>query len=242
LDHRPGDYTDSLLTDALAGKRVGVLRQAMGFHPGVDVVMNSAIDQIRRAGAEVVDVKMATYDQWNDPELEVLLYEFKDGLNTYLKTSGAPVSSLEALIAWNKEHAGEAMPHFGQELFEKAQAKGPLTDDAYLKARDNARRLAGPEGLLAVIDQLKLDAVIAPSMSPAWKTDLVLGDHFVGAGYGVAAVAGTPSITVPAGQVDGLPVGITFMGKAWSEAELISFAYTFEQATQARHAPTFQRR
>src|SRR5688500_6809483 len=204
--HRPVDYTDFLLTDALDGKRVGVLRQAMGFHPGVDVVMSTAIDEIRRAGAEIVDVKMPTYNQWNDPELEVLLYEFKDGLNAYLKKSGAPVASLEALIGWNKEHAGEVMPHFGQEMFERAQAKGPLTDDAYRKARDNARRLAGQDGLLASIDQLKLDAVIAPSMSPAWKTDLVLGDHFVGAGYGVAAVAGTPSVTVPAGQVDGLPV------------------------------------
>jgi amidase len=240
--HRPVDYTDFLLTDALEGKRVGVLRQAMGFHPGVDGVMNAAIDEIRRSGAEVVDVKMATYNQWNDPELEVLLYEFKDGLNTYLKTSGAPVSSLESLIAWNREHAGEVMPHFAQEIFERAQAKGPLTDDAYRQARDNARRLAGQDGLLAAIDQLKLDAIIAPSMSPAWKTDHVLGDHFVGAGYGVAAVAGTPSLTVPAGQVDGLPVGITWMGKAWSEAALISFAYTFEQAVQARYPPTFQRR
>jgi amidase len=185
---------------------------------------------------------MPTYNQWNDPELEVLLYEFKDGLNTYLKASRAPVSSLESLMAWNMDHAGEVMPHFGQELFERAQAKGPLTDEAYRQARDTARRLAGPEGLLAAMDRLKLDAVIAPSTSPAWKTDHVLGDHFVGAGYGVAAVAGTPSITVPAGQVDGLPVGITWMGRAWSEATLISFAYTFEQATLARYPPTFQRR
>ena len=240
--HRPVDYSDFLLTDALEGKRIGVLRQAMGFHPRVDVVMTAAIDEIRRAGAEVVDVKMATYNQWGDPELEVLLYEFKDGLNTYLKSSGAPISSLESLIAWNKEHSGEVMPFFGQELFERAQAKGPLTDDAYRQARDNSRRLAGQDGLLAAIDQLRLDAVIAPTVSPAWKTDHVLGDHYVGGGYGVAAVAGTPSITVPAGHIDGLPVGITWMGKAWSEADLISFAYTFEQATQARQPPTFQRR
>jgi amidase len=240
--HRPDDYTKFLVSDAFEGKRVGVLRQAMGFHPGVDAAMTEAIDEIKRSGAEVVDIKLANYNQWNDPELEVLLYEFKDGLNTYLRKSGAPVSSLEALIAWNSAHAGEAMPFFGQDLFEKAQAKGPLTDEAYRKARDDARRLAGPEGLLAAIDQEKLDAVVAPSMSPAWKTDHVLGDHFVGAGYGVAAVAGTPSITVPAGHIDGLPVGITFMGKAWSEAQLISYAYTFEQATLARQPPKFQRR
>ena len=236
---RPTDYTEFLLADALEGKRVGVLRQAMGYHPGVDAVMATAIDAVRKAGAEIVDVKMPTYEKWGDAELEVLLYEFKDGLNTYLRKSGAPVSSLESLIAWNTAHAPDAMPHFGQEIFERAQAKGPLSDEAYRKARDESRRLAGPEGLLAVMDELKLHAVIAPSMSPAWITDQVLGDHFVGAGYGVAAVAGTPSVTVPAGDVAGLPVGITWMGRAWSEAELLSFAYTFEHATQARRPPTF---
>jgi amidase len=235
--HRPSDYTAFLLSDALRGKRIGVLRQAMGFHPDVDAVMASAIDAVRKLGAEVIDVKIATYNQWNDPEFEVLLYEFKDGLNAYLKSSGAPVSSLEALMAWNTAHAAEAMPIFGQEIFAQAQAKGPLTDAAYQKARDDARRLAGKDGLVAAMDQLALDAVIAPSTSPAWKTDHVLGDHFVGAGYGVAAVAGTPSVTVPAGDVAGLPVGVTWMGRAWSEADLISFAYTFEQETQARRAP-----
>ena len=131
------------------------------------------------------------------------------------------------------------MPIFGQEIFEKAQAKGPLTDAAYIKARDDARRLAGKDGLLAALDKHKLDAVIAPSMSPAWLTDQVLGDHFVGAGYGMAAVAGTPSITVPAGASHGLPLGLTFMGRAYSEAELLGLAYAFEQATKARKPPQF---
>ena len=239
VDHRPSDYSAFLLSDALRGRRIGVLRQAMGYHPDVDAVMANALDAVRKLGAEVIDVKIPTYNQWNDPEFEVLLYEFKDGLNAYLKSSGAPVASLEALMAWNTAHAAEAMPLFGQEIFAQAQAKGPLTDAAYLKARDDARRLAGKDGLIAVMDQLTLDAVIAPSMSPAWTTDHVLGDHFVGAGYGVAAVAGTPSLTVPAGDVAGLPVGVTWMGRAWSEADLISFAYTFEQATQARRAPKF---
>lgn len=237
---RPANYSDFLLTDALEGKRVGVLRQAMGFHPGVDDVMSSAIEVARKAGAEVVDVKMATYEKWGDAEFEVLLYEFKAGLNDYLRKSRAPVSSLADLIAWNSAHASDAMPHFGQEIFERAQAKGPLTEDAYRKAKDDARRLAGAEGLLAVMDELKLDAIIAPSMSPAWKTDHVLGDHFIGAGYGVAAVAGTPSVTVPAGDVAGLPVGVTWMGRAWSEASLISFAYTFEQSAGARRPPAFR--
>jgi amidase len=235
--HRPPDYTAARKTGALTGKRIGVLRQTMKFHPGVDRLMAEAIAAVRAQGAEIVDVELPTYDQWNAPELEVLLYEFKDGLNQYLTSARAPVASLEALIAWNQAHAPEAMPWFAQELFEQAQAKGPLTDAAYVKARDDARRLAGKDGLLAALDKDRLDAVIAPSMSPAWKTDPVLGDHFVGAGYGVAAVAGTPSLTVPMGAIEGLPVGVTWMGRAFSEADLIGFAYAFEQATKSRQPP-----
>jgi amidase len=131
------------------------------------------------------------------------------------------------------------MPFFGQEIFEQAQEKGPLTDAAYRRARDRARLLAGRDGLLAVLDAQKLDAVLAPSMSPAWPTDHVLGDHFVGAGYGIAAVAGTPSITVPAGETRGLPIGVTFMGRAYSEGNLLGFAYALEQALKARKPPQF---
>jgi len=236
---RPADYTTFLRTGALAGKRIGVLRQAMGFHPGVDALMVEAIAAVRAQGAEVVDIQLPTYNTWNAPELDVLLYEFKDGVNTYLKQAGAGVASLEALIAWNRAHADEVMPLFAQELFEQAQAKGPLTDAAYLTARDEAKRLAGKDGLLAALDAHRLDAVIAPSTSPAWKTDPILGDHFVGAGYGVAAVAGTPSLTVPVGDVAGLPVGVTWMGRPYTEGDLIGFAYTFEQATARRRAPTF---
>ena len=239
LDHIPEDYRVHLKPDALHGRRLGVLRQAMGYHPDVDAATEVAIAALKSAGAEVVDVEVGTYEKWNDAEFDVLLYEFKDGLNTYLKNSGAPHASLQALIDWNKAHAGEAMPIFGQEIFEKAQAKGPLTDTAYARARADARRLAGKEGLLAALDKHKLDAVIAPSMSPAWLTDHVLGDHFVGAGYGMAAVAGTPSITVPAGASHGLPLGLTFMGRAYSEAELLGFAYAFEQATRSRKPPRF---
>ena len=209
----------------------------MGFHPDVDKSIDAAIAAMKAQGAEVVDVKIATYNDWNDSEFEVLLYEFKDGLNAYLKASGSPHASLEALIAWNKANADKVMPFFGQEIFERAQAKGPLTDAAYRKARDESRRLAGKDGLLAALDRDKLDAVIAPSMSPAWPTDHVLGDHFVGAGYGMAAVAGTPSITVPIGESHGLPLGLTFMGRAYSEPELIGFAYALEQIIKARKAP-----
>jgi amidase len=234
------DYTTYLRADALKGKRFGVMRQAMGFHPDVDAAMEKSIAALKAAGAVVVDVKLPTYQKWGDPEFEVLLYEFKDGLNAYLKSAGSPQASLKALIDWNTAHASTVMPFFGQETFEKAEKKGPLTDAAYLKARDAARRLAGKEGLLAAIAKDTLDAVIAPSTSPAWLTDRVLGDHFTGAGYGIAAVAGTPSLTVPMGESHGLPLGLTFMGRAYAEGELLSFGYAFEQATKSRKAPGFK--
>ncbi|HEY9144189.1 MAG TPA: amidase [Arenimonas sp.] len=234
------DYLAGLDKGALAGKRIGVLRQAMGHHPDVDAATERALDALRAAGAEVVDpVEIATWRQWGGAEFEVLLYEFKDGLDTYLADSGAPVASLEALVAWNRENADRAMPFFGQELFEQALAKGPLTDAAYLEARARARRLAGEEGLLALLRDQDLNAVVAPTTGPAWPTDPVLGDHFTGAGYGVAAVAGTPSVTVPMGEVRGLPLGLSFMGPAWSEADLLAMAYAFEQATLARRPPAF---
>jgi amidase len=212
----------------------------MGYHPDVDAAMEQAIAALKAAGATVEDVKVPTYDKWNDPEFEVLLYEFKDGLDAYLKATGSPHGSLQALIAWNTANASTVMPLFGQEIFEKAQAKGPLTDAAYRKARDTARRLAGKDGLLAVLAAGKLDAVIAPSTGPAWLTDKVLGDHFSGAGYGMAAVAGTPSLTVPMGESHGLPIGLTFMGPAYAEGELIAFGFAFEQATKARKGPAFK--
>lgn len=236
----PVDYSSFLNADSLRGKRFGLLRQAMGYHPEVDASTERAVAALKKAGAIVVDININTYDKWNSAELEVLLYEFKDGLNSYLRNSGATNQSLEALIAWNKAHADKAMPIFGQELFERAQAKGPLTDAAYIKAKNDARRLAEKEGLLAVLDGQNLDALIAPSVAPAWPTDHVLGDHFVGAGYGIAAVAGTPSITVPAGEASGLPLGIVFMGRAYSEPELLGYAFAFEQNTNARKAPAYK--
>jgi amidase len=239
-DRASVDYSSSLKPDALRGKRFGLLRQAMGYHPDVDAATKKAVEAITMAGAQVVDVKIGTYDDWNELELEVLLYEFKDGLNRYLEKSGAPQRSLEALIAWNKANADRVMPYFGQELFERAQAKGPLSDEAYQKARDTARRLAGRDGLLAALDSQKLDAVIAPTVSPAWPTDYVLGDHFVGAGYGMAAVAGTPSITIPIGASRGLPLGLTFMGRAYSEADLIGYGFALERLVSGRSVPTFR--
>jgi len=233
------DYLSALEADALSGRRFGVVRQAMGYHPDVDAAMERAIQTLTTAGAIVVDVQVPTYNRWNQAEFEVLLYEFKDGLNTYLATSASPHKTLEALIAWNTANRSTAMPFFGQEIFEQAQAKGPLTDAAYQRARTSARQLAGRDGLLATLDGGRLDGLIAPAMAPAWPTDHVLGDHFLGAGYGMAAVAGTPSLTVPMGDVMGLPIGLAFMGRAWSEADLLAWGFAFEQRTQARKAPTF---
>lgn len=235
----PPDYSSFLKADALKGKRFGLLKKESGWDPHVDAAMQAAVASIKAAGGEVVEVEVKGYNDWNDAEFQVLMYEFKDGLNAYLKQAGATQGSLEALIAWNKAHAKDAMPVFDQEIFEKAQALGPLTDAAYLKAKAQIRRQAGADGLIATLDKNNLDALLAPSMSPAWITDHVLGDHFVGAGYGMAAVAATPSITVPMAEVQGLPVGITFMGRAWSEPELLGFAYAFEQSTKARKPPTF---
>jgi amidase len=238
-EHIPQTY--AIPADAtLKGKRIGVLRQAMAFHPDAQAAVNKAIDLMKSEGASVIDVTIATYNDWDPAEIEVLLYEFKDGLNGYLKAAGSPHRSLEAIIAFNKAHADTVMPFFGQELFERAQAKGPLTEPAYRRARDEARRLAGRDGLLAALKRDTLDAIIAPSMSPAWPTDHLLGDHFVGAGYGMAAVAGTPSITVPVGSVRGLPLGLTIMGRAYDENGIIALAAAIEQKMKARTAPQFR--
>jgi amidase len=239
-DGHIADYMAALNREALKGRRFGVLRQSMGYHPDVDAAMEAAIAALKAAGAEVVDAAIANDGKWGQPELEVLLYEFKDGLNAYLKNSGAPYASLEALIAWNTANQAKAMPFFGQELFEQAQAKGPLTEPAYLKARDAAKRLAGKDGLLATLDNNRLDAAIAPTVGPAWPTDHVLGDHFTGAGYPVAAVAGTPSLTVPIGDTHGLPLGVTFMSRPYTEADLLAWGYALEQATNARSAPKYK--
>lgn len=236
---RRADYAAALDPNALKGARIGVLRDATGYQPDLDAAFERALAALKASGATLVDVKIPTAGQWGDAEFEVLLYEFKDGLNRYLADSGAPVASLAGLIAYNKTHADAEMIWFGQELFEQAQAKGPLTDRAYLDARAKARRLAGKEGIEATLTADQLDALVAPTTSPAWLTDPLNGDHFTGAGYGVAAVAGTPSMTVPMGNVHGLPVGIAFLGAAWSEAKLIGYGYAFEQATHARKPPAF---
>lgn len=235
----PADYVAALRPDALRGKRLGVLRQAMHYLPVVDEAAERGFAAMRAAGAELVDVELKTWRAWEGPEFTVLEYEFKDGLNGYLRGSRSARRSLEDLIAWNRAHADVAMPLFGQDIFEQAQALGPLTDAAYLQARDDARRLAGKDGLLAALEANHLDAIVAPATGPASRLDTVAGDHFLGFGAAVAAVAGTPSITVPMGEARGLPLGMVFLGRPWSEADLLGIAYAFEQATHARKPPTY---
>lgn len=236
-DATPIDYTAHLKADALKGARIGVVRKLTGYQPDTDAAFEAAVAAIKAAGATVVDAEIPTLGQWDNDELQMMLYEFKDGLNRYLASANTPYKTLADLIAYNKAHAAQEMPYFGQELFEQAQAKGPLTEPAYLAARDKVRRLAGPEGIDAALRKQHLDALVAPSMSPAWPTDPINGDHFIGAGYGAAAVARYPSLTVPMGEVHGLPVGIVFMGSAWSEPRLVELGYAFEQATHARKPP-----
>ena len=195
---------------------------------------------MKRAGAVIVDpAEIPNVDKYGDSEFEVLLYEFKADLNGYLAERGGPMRTLQDLIEFNEEHAGAEMPYFGQEIFEMAQGKGPLTDPAYREALANNRRLSRGEGIDAVMDEHDLDALVAPTNSPPWTTDLINGDHFLLGSSSPAAVAGYPNVTVPAGYSYGLPVGISFMGRAYSEGTLIRLAYAFEQATRVRRAPRF---
>ena len=233
------DYAARLDPDALRGARIGVLRTRLDEDPVIALQMRAAVQVLRDAGATVVEAQIPTQGQWDEAELQVLLHEFKAGLERYLAGHQAPVTTLAGLIAFNQEHANDEMPHFGQELFEQAQATSGLADPDYIRARTLARRLAGPEGIDAALAAQRLDALIAPTTGPAWRTDPVHGDDFPGAGYGAAAVAGYPSLSVPMGASNGLPLGLLFMGTAWSEPRLIQLGYAYEQLTQARRPPRF---
>ena len=240
---RHADYLASLDADALKDARIGVARQRyFGYSPHADRLAEEAIAAMKARGAVIVDpADIPTAAQLDDCEFEILLYEFKAGLNAYLKGLGpsARVRSLEDVIAFNERERAREMPFFGQEIFLQAQKKGPLTDAAYKRARATCRSRSRALGIDAVLRKHRLDAIVAPTGSPAWPTDVINGDHFLGASATPAAVAGYPNITVPAGQVFGLPVGISFIGGAWSEARLIGLAYAYEQATRHRRAPPF---
>jgi amidase len=237
------DYARFLDPEGLHGARIGVVRKGVyGASPPADRIFDAAVAEMRRRGAVIVDpTDIPHLGEYDDAELEVLLYELKAGLDAFLPAwaPGAKVRSLADVIAFDEAHAAEEMPFFGQELFVKAQAKGPLTDAAYRKALSRCRRLSRKEGLDAVFTKHRLDALVAPTGGPAWTIDLVTGDHFAQSSSTPAAVAGYPSITVPAGLAFGLPVGVSFIGKPWSEAALLGLAYSFEQATRARRPPAF---
>lgn len=237
----PVDYLSHLRTDGLKGARLGVARQFFNAPDAVATVLASALDAMKAEGAELVDpVQAPGFSECGEHEIIVLLHEFKAGLNAYLAARpGSPVSSLADLIAYNDAHREKLMPWFGQEHFLAAQACGPLTDPVYLRARDACRRLSRTEGIDAVMDRHRLDAIVVPSGGPAHMTDWLFGDNGMPVGYSVAAVAGYPSLTMPAGHVGGLPVGIALIGRPWSEPTLLRLAFAFEQATRHRKAPRF---
>jgi amidase len=234
------DYTAALNDDALRGARVGVARKLFGFHPPVDALMGEALEALRQRGAELVDpIDLAFPADLRDEILEVMLFEAKAGMNEYLSGLGADsnVRSLAEVIAFNEAHPNSVMPHFGQDLLIDARQRGPLTDPKYLDALARVRRAAREDGIDRVVKEHRLDAIAAPTGSPAWLTDPLLGDHFVGSSSTPAAIAGYPHVTVPAGHIKGLPVGLSLFGPAWSETRLLGFAYAFEQATRHRRPP-----
>jgi amidase len=236
------DFTQTLNPDGLNGARIGVARDLFGFHSEVDRIMEESLKVIKSLGAEVIDpANLNIPGEMGDLEMEVLLYEFKDGLNRYLAGLPAHIQTrtLEDIIAFNEDHKNDEMPWFGQEIFQDAQKKGDLSDRKYLDALKKTRSMAGEKGIDRTIRQYNLHAIIGPTAAPAWTTDLVNGDHYMGGSSSPAACAGYPAITIPAGYVHGLPVGITFMGQAWSEPVLLKLAFAFEYAVKARKAPGF---
>jgi amidase len=236
------DYTKFLDPNGLKSARLGIVRKSFGFNDATDKLLDDLIEGMKKLGAVIIDpADIPTAGKFDESELEVLLYEFKAGLNSYLAGLGtkAPVNSLKDIIEFNEKNHAKEMPYFAQDLFTKAEAKGPLTDKAYLDAVQKNHQMSRDQGIDFVLRDKKLDALIAPTGGPAWPTDWINGDHFTG-GYSTAsAVAGYPHITVPAGYVFGLPVGISFFASAYGEPALIRLAYAFEQAIKARRPPRF---
>ncbi|HKG48292.1 MAG TPA: amidase [Pyrinomonadaceae bacterium] len=239
---KAADYTRFLDKDGLRGMRLGVARKHFGFNERVDKLMNDLLAEMKRLGAVLVDpADIPTTGKFDDSEFEVLLYEFKADLNAYLAGLGpqAPVRSLKDVIAFNEKHRDREMPYFGQDIMIKAEEKGPLTSKPYLAALRKNHLLTRAQGIDAVMKKNRLDALVAPTGGPPWPTDWINGDHFTGGYSSASAVAGYPHITVPAGYVFGLPVGISFFAGAFSEPKLIRIAYAFEQATKVRRPPQF---
>ena len=236
------DYAQFCDPNGLNGARIGVARKYFGFNDAVDALMEQTLDAMKKQGATLVDpADIETLGKFDESELLVFMYELKADLNAYLSRLGpdAPVRTLKDIIDFNQRNRQKEMSYFGQDLFVKSEAKGPLTEKEYTDAVAKNRQLARTEGIDALMDKHQLDAIVAPTGGPAWLTDLINGDHAAGGSSNAAAVAGYPNINVTAGFISGLPVGISFFGRGWSEPTLIKLAYSFEQATKARQAPRF---
>jgi amidase len=236
------DYTQFCDPNGLKGARIGVARKYFGFNDAVDALIEQSLDVMKKQGATLVDpADVETLGKFDESELLVFMYELKADLNAYLAGLGpnSPVKTLKEIIDFNDRNRQKEMPYFGQDLFLKAEAKGPLTEKAYVDALEKNHQLSRTEGIDATMNKFRLDAMVAPTGGPAWITDLVNGDHVAGGSSNAAAVAGYPNINVTAGFISGLPVGISFFGRAWSEPTLIRLAFGFEQAAKARHSPRF---
>ena len=239
-DRRKADYGRLLRTDELKGKRIGVMRFASGF--GTDEAFTAALELMKRQGATLVEIAKFDDKAIGDNEFQVLLTEFKAGLNDYLKTTPPSVTTrtLADVTAFNKAHRDEELSLFGQDIFEKAEATKGVTDPAYLKARRTSFEAAGPKGIDRLLKTYNVVALVGPTMPPAWKIDAVNGDQISGGGAGsLAAVSGYPHLTVPMGLVKGMPVGLSFIGPQWSEALLLSLGYSYEQARGLGPGPRF---
>ncbi len=241
LTEKGTDYTQFLDSNGLKNTRIGIASDFFGFHSGVDHLMAAAIAILKEQGADVIEnLKFENRQEWGKLEWDILKTEFKSDLNAYLKTrNGIPVHTLTDLIEFNKNHAETEMKWFNQEIFEEAEKTTGLEDPEYLKNLEKVRELTRAKGIDRIMNEHRLDALIAPTNGPAWTIDWVNGDHFSGGSSEPAAVAGYPNITVPAGYVHELPVGISFFGRAWSEATLIKLAFAYEQASKHRKAPGF---
>lgn len=236
----PINYAENLKKDALKGKRIGIIRKLMGFHSEVDKIMEQAIEDIKFAGAEVIDVELENLHKYGDEEYQVLLYEFKNDLNKYLANCKFPiVKSLDDIIKFNEQYHDLEMPWFDQEIFEMANKKGDLNEKEYKDALAKCKKLAGEMGIDYTLKKYKVDALIAPTNGPAWNIDLINGDNYGGGSSQPAAVSGYPNITVPAGFIHSLPIGISFFAEAFSEQKLIQLAYSYEQNTMHRRPPEY---
>jgi amidase len=235
------DYTKFLDPAGLKGARLGVARKYFGFNDPVDQLMDTLIGEMKRAGAEIIDpADIPTFGKFDDSEMTVFYYELKADLAAYFARRGnTQVKCLKDVIEFNERNRAREMPYFGQDIFIKSEQKGGLDSKEYVDALALNQRLTRAEGIDFIMDKFKLDAIVAPTGGPAWLTDLINGDHSAGGSSNAAAVAGYPNINVTAGNLWGLPVGISFFGRAWSEPTLLKIAYSFEQLTKARQKPRF---